>query len=288
MSNTHRILIGIDGGGTSCRAALIVADRRFDASGGPANVSSDFEGATERLRAVMADLARQASLPWDDIRIAHGHVGLAGVMGAGTQVRVAAALDLVRAEVGDDHATAIVGALGDTDGAVAAVGTGSFLGRQSGGLIRDAGGWGFHIGDQASGAWLGRCALAQVMLARDGIVPKSDLTEHIARDSGFGEGGVVGFSFRASPGDYARFAPDVVRAADAGDGFAQGLMRKGARYIRDGIAALGWTPAEPLCLTGGLARAYGTWIGHETVAAKGTALDGALILAARHARSRGT
>jgi glucosamine kinase len=287
MSEAHPILIGIDGGGTSCRAALISAGRHFVASGGAANVSSDFDGATRRLRTVLDDLASQAGVPWDGIRMADGHVGLAGVMDLATQNRVALTLDLVRAEIGDDHATAIAGALGDDDGAVAAIGTGSFLGRQANGRITDVGGWGFHIGDQASGAWLGRKLLERVMLARDGIVPKSDLTEFVARDSGFGEGGIIAFSFRASPGDFARFAPDVTRAAKAGDSFAQSLLREGAKYIRDGIAALGWTEGEPLCLTGGLARVYAEWIGHDTVAAKGTPLDGALILAARHARSRG-
>jgi hypothetical protein len=43
------------------------------------------------------------------------------------------------------------GALGPGDGTVAAIGTGSFFGRRSGGAYRYLGGWGYQLGDEASG-----------------------------------------------------------------------------------------------------------------------------------------
>jgi glucosamine kinase len=269
--------IGIDGGGTSCRAALVGGNRRFDVTGGPANVNTDFDAAVAMIGDVLGRLAAQAGMVPGALRDLPGHFGLAGVMSPDMGRAVARALNLSRVTVTDDHPTTIVGALDGADGAVAAIGTGSFLGRQSGGQIRSIGGWGYRIGDQASGAWLGRRMLEQVLLVQDGIAPGGALTDAFAAHD-FGPGGISGFSFRASPADYARFAPAIVAGDDA---FAVALMREGAAYIRAGITALGWREGEVLCLTGGLGPAYAPYVGGPVTPAIGTALDGALILAGR-------
>ena len=91
------------------------------------------------------------------------------------------------------------------------------------------------------------------------------------------------FSLNSQPSDYARLARDVVAAAEAGDPLGARLMQEGAAYIRRALEVVGWKPSEALCLTGGLGPAYASWLERPTVTAKGTALDGALALAARHA-----
>jgi glucosamine kinase len=83
---------------------------------------------------------------------------------------------------------------------------------------------------------------------------------------------------RASPGDYARFAPLIIGSVDP---FAKTLLQEGAAYIRAGLSALGWQPQDPLCLTGGIGPHYAPFLGLPVTAAKGTALDGALTLAGR-------
>ncbi len=55
------------------------------------------------------------------------------------------------------------------DGIVAAIGTGSVYGVQRGGAVRIIGGWGFLLGDQGSGAWIGRSLLEAALLAHDGL-----------------------------------------------------------------------------------------------------------------------
>jgi glucosamine kinase len=269
--------IGIDGGGTSCRAALMLRGHRFDAVGGPANVNTDFSGAVAVMDGLLADVAAQAGLPRDDLHRVPGHFGLAGVMSPGMGRAVADALYQQRTVVTDDHPTTIVGALGDADGAVAAIGTGSFLGRQNRAQTHSIGGWGYRIGDQASGAWLGRRLLEQVLLVQDGIAPRGPLVDRaMAHD--FGDGGIIGFSFRASPADYAQFAPAIVVSDDP---FAITLMQEGAAYMLAGIRALGWQGGDVLCLAGGLGPAYARHLGVPVTPAKGTALDGALNLAGR-------
>jgi glucosamine kinase len=269
--------IAVDGGGTSCRAALVMGGHRFDATGGPANVNTDFRNAIAVIDGLLVRLAADAGLARADLAGYPGHFGLAGVMSPDMGCAVANALALPRVVVTDDHPTTIVGALGDADGAVAAIGTGSFLGLQAMGQTRSIGGWGYRIGDQASGAWLGRRLLEHLLLVQDGIAGAGPLAASLAAHD-FGQGGLTGFSFRASPADYAQFAP-AITASD--DPFAVALMQEGAAYIRAGIAALGWRTGEVLCLSGGLGAAYAPHVGLPVTPAQGSALDGALILAGR-------
>lgn len=279
------LLIGIDGGGTSCRATLLAGPiARFDVVLGPANVSTDFDAALATINAALAQLAAHAGLSMADLSTATAHLGLAGVMSPAIATRVAAHLPLAHSSVTDDRPTTIAGALGEADGALAAIGTGSFIGRQVAGKIHGVGGWGFYIGDQASGAWLLRRCLEEVMLSVDGFAPHTDLSRAILQEHGDDPGQIVLFSLNSQPSDYARLARDVVAAAEAGDPLGARLMQEGAAYIRKALDVVGWKATEALCLTGGLGPAYARWLELPTVPAKGTALDGALALAARHAR----
>jgi glucosamine kinase len=289
MTRADIPLIGVDGGGTSCRAALIWPDgRRFEGRGGSANVS-DFDRALDAITATLGALARDAGAGQADLAGAALHLGLAGVTGPAMAARVREALaprlSFGRISVSGDQTTTIAGALGEMDGAVAGIGTGSFVGRQSAGRIRSLGGHGFLLGDQASGAWLGQRLLQELMLADDGIVAHSDLTRSLLADHGNDRADLIAFAIAARPADFGRLAPRIVGAARDGDPVAARLMREGADYIVAALAALGWAAAEPLCLTGGLGPAFRDWL-PEPVAARvlpprGSALDGALALAAR-------
>lgn len=277
------VLIGVDGGGTSCRVALIHAGNRSEAVLGSANVSTDFEGAIATICRALTQAGDIAGLTMADLSRGYAHVGLAGVMSPAIAARVAAALPIDGATVTDDRPTTIAGALGEADGSVAAIGTGSFIGRQVGGRIEGLGGWGFYIADQAAGAWLMRRSFEELMLAVDGLAPMTPFARSLLAEHGDDPGAVVQFSLTARPADYARLARGLVDAAEAGDPLAGRLMTEGADYIRRGLAHLGWHPGEPLCLTGGLGPAYARWLGLETVPAQGNALDGALQLARRKA-----
>ncbi len=288
MKSKLRHVLAIDGGGTSCRGALV--DRgsgaRFDAVEGPANIS-DFEAASARISALVARLYVQAG-PAAAMATTAAHVGLAGVIDPSGADAVSARLPFGRIRVTSDQPTMIVGALGGRDGAVAAIGTGSFVGIQAGGAVRVIGGWGLAVGDQASGAWLGRGLLSHVLLVGDGIEPPTPLAERMLDTHG-GVAGITRFSLTARAADYGRLAPDIVSAADAGDALAARLMREGAAYIVAALKALGWRAGQRLCLAGGVGPAYASWLPGEITAGlaapDGTALDGALILARRLAEA---
>lgn len=280
-------LIAVDGGGTSCRFALLHAGARTDLQAGPANVSTDFDAAIATLRGGLDRLAGCVGLSAKEIRAASGHLGLAGVVDARLGQLVAQALGLRSAVVEDDRRSAVVGALGPGDGTVIGVGTGSFLARQVAGRVNLLGGWGFRLGDEASGADLGRGLLRCILHAADGLAPATKLTESILSELGGTPADVVAFAGRASPSDFAAFAPRIVAAAEAGDPAARALMEEGAAYLMRAAKTLGWSAGEPLCPIGGLAPRYAPFLPRAAteslVACKGTALDGALALASRQA-----
>jgi glucosamine kinase len=286
---SHPLLIGIDGGGTSCRGAALCEGRLVSCSLPGANASSDFEGAVAAVLAVSRALAEALSLPVERLWAAPAYLGLAGVVDPHIAARLRRGLPFERAVIEEDRRASVVDALGASEGAAAVIGTGSFLARQSGGAMRFQGGYGLALGDEASGAWLGREALAASLRAGEGWGPVTDLTRGLWDEMG-GRSGIIGFAQRARPRDLAELAPGVVAAAEGGDAQARALLARGAGHIAEGLAALGWQEGEALCLTGGLGAVYGPALPPVMRAAlvrpQGQAPEGALTLAGWVAEGR--
>ncbi|MFV2051875.1 BadF/BadG/BcrA/BcrD ATPase family protein [Aliiroseovarius sp. YM-037] len=288
MTSTHEtFFLGADGGGSGCRIALarVAGSGGFevlaDARGASANVTSDFDGAIAALGGTILDAARSAGV---DIATVRAHCGLAGVLDTGIAARVADALPIRNVTVSDDRETSVVGALGGENGTVISIGTGSFIGRSVDGVQTFIGGWGFRLGDQASGAWLSRALLIDALLCHDKMLPPSGLLTDVLTEFSNRPQDVVAFGQTARPGDIAAYAPRIVDAAKAGDAAAQNLMQRGAGYVTRALGALGTGGAEPICVVGGLGPAFAPYLPAERAAqitdAKGNALDGALRLAA--------
>jgi glucosamine kinase len=272
-------LFGIDGGGSTCRFALMTGGVRTELSLGAANAFTDRAGAIATLRDGITALASGAGLSQADVASARLHAGLAGIMTAADAADVAAALPVRQARVTDDRPTSLRGALGGADGTLAAIGTGSFFGRQNGGDTRFIGGWGFRLGDEASGAWIGRSLLSSVLHAVDGLRPMTPLIGAVLDDFDDAPSKLVTAAQDYSPRDFAALAARAVDAARQNDPLAIELMRDGAAWTIRAVTALGWTRAEPLCLIGGLGPHYAPFMDADVSAPRGNALDGALALA---------
>lgn len=285
MRNRSGHIVGVDGGGTACRAAI--ADPGgvvlATATGPAANAATSLAGAVEAVRTTVGAAAEQAGLDPGWECGARAHLGLAGVIRQDIAEAVARKMRFGAVHVTDDRPTVMTGALTGDEGFVAAIGTGSFIGRQSDGSQAFVGGWGLRLGDQASGGWLGQKALAAVLQWRDGLKSGSDLLTELLRRFDGDPAEIVLFAARAAPGDFAALAPLVFDAAEADDAIAKALLDEASDYLRRALAVLGHRPGDPLCLTGGLGPRYATFLGAETaanlVAPKGNALDGAVALA---------
>ena len=141
------LFLGIDGGGTGCRAVLADASGHILGRGeaGPANIASDFPGALDNILT-----ATRAACGARDLTTLSAGLGLAGANAAGMSDRLAQALPFARMAIETDAVTAVRGALGATDGIVAAVGTGSVFAAQRGGQVRQIGGWVWSWGMKAA------------------------------------------------------------------------------------------------------------------------------------------
>jgi glucosamine kinase len=281
---TH--FVGADCGGSSARVRIETRDGVvLGVSTAPgANATTSFEIAVKNLSAAIADAQAQAGLSPDQLRRCSAFVGMAGVMDKATADRMAAALPFDLVEVSDDRPTALVGALGQRDGAVAAIGTGSFVGRTSSFERQFVGGWGLPLADQASGAWLGRNLLSDVLAWQDGFIDSSPLLVQTLEKFGTAAA-IVAFAFDGKPVDFAPLAPEVISAAGSGDPAGQRLLRSGGDYISKSLDIMGHKNGEPLCLLGGIGPFYEPYLDEKHRAAvtppAGTALDGAVVLARR-------
>lgn len=269
--------LGLDGGGSGCRAA--VADAAGNvlgrATGGPANILSDPDGA----RANILDTCRRALAAAGVAGIPAAGFGLAGANAAGAVERLRSALPFPRVVIATDAVTAALGALGDRDGIVAAIGTGSVFARKIGGEIRQIGGRGLILGDEGSGAWMGRAALAAALRAEDGHAPLTPFLADLIADHGDSLG-VIAFARGATPADFAALAPRILTADDPA---ARAIVTDATAEIAAAIDLLQDGKSLPVVFLGGLGPAFrsrlaGRWPLAEP---RGTALDGALMLARR-------
>ena len=287
-------IIGVDGGGSTCRVAICTPDgtRIATASGPAANAATSLADAVRCILSTLEAARRDGGLNPTEIANASAYLGLAGVMNGKIARAVADAMPMRHAVVTDDRPTNMTGAMQDTDGFIAALGTGSFLGCQSGKAQRFVGGWGFWLGDQASGAWLGRLLLARILEWRDGLVPVSALLSDTFAGFDNDPSAIVQFAMTALPQDFAAYAPAILRAAEADDSAGRALMGDAAAYVQHGLDSLGFQHGDRLCLTGGIGQRFAPFLGAKFKAnltlPAGSALDGAIQLAmSLHALERG-
>jgi glucosamine kinase len=269
------LFLGIDGGGTGCRALAADADGRVlgRGSAGPANIGSDPETATANILAA----ARAAVEAAGGGTVEAAGLGLAGANTAGAVDRLRRALPWSRVRIETDAVTAVKGALASDDGIVAALGTGSVFGEQRQGRVRQIGGWGPVLGDEGSGQWLGRAILARALKALDGFVPMTPLLSALIDDHG-GPLGVVAFAFSARPTDFAALAP---RVTAGGDPAAHEVCAQALADVAATIDLLQRGGRVPVIFVGGLGPFYAQRLSDrwEVRAALGSSLDGALMLA---------
>ena len=220
------LFIGLDAGGTKT-AVLARADgeaRRFE--GPSAQLLRDGVEGTASTLVALVEEARRAfrGAPLGGVA-----VGLAGAGRVGAQEAVAAALrprlDGAAVAVTHDADVAYRAAWGDASGAVALVGTGSFLAaRTTAGRALRAGGWGGALGDDGGGAALGRAALRAVLGALDGGPPTA-LVGHAAAEGLRTTDDVVGAVY-VEKRPLAQFAPLLLAAAADGDWTAESLLAR--------------------------------------------------------------
>jgi len=258
------LLLGIDVGGTKAIGRL--ADERGDVlleTRGPgATLQAGGTVAVEHaLRQILLPALRETARRLDAICL-----GMAGVDRSEDAATVRAMLArlsrMTSVLVVNDALIALEAGIGSAPGIVIVAGTGSIAyGRDDAGRAARAGGWGYVLGDEGSGYWLGRQALHAVVRAADRRGPATSLTSRILSHFGITRPQDLVrevYFHQSQPAAIAGLSGLVHDAAVDGDAVATGILDAAAGELAGaGLAVAGrlGLAACPMLLAGGVFRA---------------------------------
>jgi glucosamine kinase len=282
-----RYVAGVDGGGTGTRARLqdLTGMLLGEGEAGPSGLG---QGVAQAWRHVMqaldAAFAAAGLPPAPPVQLALG-LGLAG---AGVAAQREAFL---RADPGyalcvldNDGVTQLLGAHGGGPGLVVAAGTGSVAAAcYADGRTAQAGGWGFPVGDEGSGAWLGLRAMQHAQAVLDGREAPTLLSQTVFDQVGSTASALLAWCAEAGAPHYAHLAPLVFAEAERGDTTAQALLQAAADELQRLVQALqAGQPPLPVVASGSVGMRLATlWppaLRERVVPPEGDSADGALLL----------
>jgi N-acetylglucosamine kinase-like BadF-type ATPase len=232
-----RHVLGIDAGGTKTRAILADDSGRAVAisHGGGANLRTHGELEVEKvLHGVIEQAEAQAGVRADALAL--------GIAGADRPDDHAVLREILRrigfkekVVVANDARIAFVAGSRDRVGLALICGTGSIAwGRNAAGEVARAGGWGWHLGDEGSGFWIGERAIRGVLRAFDGRGPATTLEKALLDHFGIArpEEIVRALYDREYPRHrVALFSVRVEEAARGGDELARDVLDDARREL---------------------------------------------------------
>ena len=257
-----RYVLGIDAGGTKTRALLADEAGRVvaGARGGGANLRTHGELEVEKvLHSVVEQAEAEAGVRAEALAL--------GIAGADRPADHAVLREILRrigfrnhVVVTNDARIALVAGSPLQVGIALICGTGSIAwGRNAAGEIARAGGWGWHLGDEGSGFWIGERAIREVLRAADGRGPATSLDKPLFEH--FAIGKPEDLPRAIYDGEYPRhqvamFAVRVEAAARSGDAVALEILASAADELvaaaRSVIARLALSSAPyDVVLSGG-------------------------------------
>lgn len=284
--------LGVDGGGTRCRARLETADGKVLGRGlsGPASMRFGFEAARESIMAATRQALTEAGLGEDALKNTYAGIGLAGT----GQLGARAALEawdhpFAGAWFEGDGYLAYLGAFSGGDGGIVVCGTGSIGITYDGSTIR-VGGYGFPVSDEGSGAHIGLNAIRYALRTLDGRAKSTAFANEILERFQSDPAVVIRWSETASATDYAAFAAIVIKHAAAGEPAASNLLRDAAVHIAGLVEAVLARGAPRVALVGGLVEFLKPLIPEATAARltepEADAVAGGILLAKTRQASR--
>jgi glucosamine kinase len=287
MMKRAALYLGVDGGGSRCRA--LVEDQYGTALGeggsGPATTRLGIDEAWRSIMRACMAAAEQAGVGPEDFALMHAGIGLAGLGRRGAEAALKeiahpfASVGFIR-----DGLAACLGAHAGADGAVVVAGTGSIsVGLIDGRELR-FGGYGFTISDEGSGADVGLQAIKRALRAADQRGETSPLLEEVLAAFDHDSSQAVAWSEQATATDYAAFAPMVLRHATQSDPIGRRIAERAADAIGDLLDVFLRLGIDRLSLVGGLG-AITAWLTPDLrsrlTAPEGGAVAGMLLVAKR-------
>lgn len=281
------LFIGVDGGGSRCGARLRDGEGRLlgEASAGPGNARLGDAAYAEVMKACRAAVAA-AGLGEADFPRIHAGFGLAGTQQEEDRQSVLTRPHpFASLSVDTDAYASWLGAFKGRDGAILILGTGAAGLAVIGGRRINVAGWGADIADEASGMAIGRMAIRKSLWALEGMGALTPLAEEILARFDRSPPKAVIWAGKATPGDFARFAPMVFDHADRRDPFAIALLHEAALDVERLVTRLLDHGAPAVAMIGGVFPKILPWLAPPLrpylVEPEGDAMDGAILMAKR-------
>ena len=227
-------VIGVDGGGTGTRVR--VADRHgihlAQGVSGPSALGQGLESAWTNILQAITSAFQSCLLPvphWSRCILA------AGLSGNGHQPWREGFLALnpgfAAVRVESDAYTMLLGAHAGKPGVMVTAGTGSIAeALYPDGGRREVGGWGFPVGDEGSGAWLGLRAMAHTQAVEDGRAVPGPMAIQVRIHCGGSAAALLTWCADARQFKYAQLALLVFDTAQT-DPVASALLDDAAREL---------------------------------------------------------
>lgn len=263
-SGGTRYYIGIDGGGTNLRVAVLdqslnVLGQSLRGTANPNAVGRDT--AVALIQEAMREAIQSAGVNAE--QIAGVGIGVAGAPVDRDEAWLRGIVTSVTPKAhifpSSDHEIALVAALGERYGLLILSGTGSnvyAVNRE--GQSAQVGGWGYLLGDEGSGYWIGMQALKAMVHHADGSGHGTRLTDEILTRLGLDHPkNLIAWIYQSNRHrDIAGLASVVLElASGVGDSIALSIIERAAHELKaQADTALKRLHVQklPVALTGGL------------------------------------
>lgn len=279
------LYLGIDGGGTHCRARIIDEQGNLigEAQGGCANTTIGINKVYDEIIFVVKTIITKAGLPHDIIKNINAGFGLAGLVDNIEIEKVVSYPHPFKSVIAcSDAIAACYGAHNGNDGGIAIFGTGSIGCAIHQNKLISCGGWGFILGDQGSGAQLGLQTLRQTMRACDKLLEHTPLTKHILEHFDNTPTNIVRWVIGAKPKDFGEFAKITCQHADRAEPDAIKLLQASAKNAESLINSLINQGVRRISLLGGLSSSLLPYLPEQLhsylFVPQGDAMTGAIYL----------
>jgi N-acetylglucosamine kinase-like BadF-type ATPase len=255
---TAGFFLGVDGGGTKTRFALLDAGRKLVGEtqlGTSYFPEAGLDGVREVLTNGVARIFADAGIDASQLSFAFFGLPAYGEDSNATPVlqsMPAAILRHTRYVCDNDMVCGWAGSLGAEDGINIVAGTGSIGYGQRGAISARAGGWGEAFSDEGSAYWIAMRGLNAYSRMSDGRLPRGPLHSLINEALNLANdldlcAQIYGENAR-SRAELAQFSPLVAKAAGLGDEAALNILRQAGSELAQLAEALrrklGYEPGE--------------------------------------------
>ncbi|WP_428771210.1 BadF/BadG/BcrA/BcrD ATPase family protein [Vibrio sp.] len=280
--------LAVDGGGTKTAIQLTLAchngaEHVSTLTTGPSSLTQQGKQGIQTIVSGVQQMLRQHQLsPAQCMLVA----GVAGASHSELKQQLDSALSSFpnRLVTTDAHISLAGAANGNAVNCIA-IGTGTVATRLNpDNSVALIGGWGFPIGDQGGGAWLGFEAVRALIHSID-VGQSNTLADVIRLTVGSHRLEVLNWVKTANATRYAQLAPAVSDSANQGCVVAQTIIRRGVEHIESLVKDCCENNELAIVFLGSLGQYYQPKLANQwqtrCIVPQGTALDGATLLASQ-------